>query len=64
MKEAHYCYKRWGATAKVKDLENRYPQFFSQSLGIDTTSPTTSKTTSNTSYIDFDLATVMGSAIL
>src|ERR671932_93642 len=26
MKEAHYCYQRWGALAKVKDLENRYPQ--------------------------------------
>jgi PAS domain S-box-containing protein len=26
MKEAHYCYDRWGATAKVKDLEKRYPQ--------------------------------------
>ncbi|WP_242072089.1 PAS domain S-box protein [Nostoc sp. FACHB-110] len=26
MKEAHYCYKHWGATAKVKDLEKRYPQ--------------------------------------
>lgn len=22
--EAHYCYKRWGAQAKVKDLEERY----------------------------------------
>jgi predicted ATPase/signal transduction histidine kinase/tRNA A-37 threonylcarbamoyl transferase component Bud32 len=26
MKEAHYCYDRWGAKAKVKDLENRYPE--------------------------------------
>jgi len=26
MKEAHYCYDRWGAIAKVKDLEKRYPQ--------------------------------------
>jgi PAS domain S-box-containing protein len=24
--EAHYCYTRWGALAKVKDLEQRYPQ--------------------------------------
>jgi PAS domain S-box-containing protein len=29
MKEAHYCYQRWGALAKVKDLENRYPQLLS-----------------------------------
>jgi hypothetical protein len=34
MKEAHYCYDRWGATAKVKDLETRYPQFFPQSSSI------------------------------
>jgi predicted ATPase/signal transduction histidine kinase/tRNA A-37 threonylcarbamoyl transferase component Bud32 len=26
MKEAHYCYDRWGAKAKVKDLENRYSE--------------------------------------
>jgi GAF domain-containing protein len=30
MKEAHSCYERWGATAKVKELETRYPQFFAQ----------------------------------
>ncbi|MBF2007071.1 MAG: AAA family ATPase [Chlorogloeopsis fritschii C42_A2020_084] len=27
MAKAHYCYVRWGATSKVKDLESRYPQF-------------------------------------
>ncbi len=26
MIEAYYCYARWGATAKVQDLEQRYPQ--------------------------------------
>ena len=25
--EAHYAYQRWGATAKVKHLESKYPQF-------------------------------------
>lgn len=25
--EAHYAYRRWGANAKVKHLENQYPQF-------------------------------------
>lgn len=34
MKEAHYCYVRWGAMAKVKDLETRYPQLFPQSSNI------------------------------
>ncbi|MEK8020825.1 MAG: GAF domain-containing protein, partial [Candidatus Parabeggiatoa sp.] len=27
MKEAHYHYQQWGALAKVKDLEERYPQW-------------------------------------
>jgi tetratricopeptide (TPR) repeat protein len=27
MQEARYCYQLWGATAKVKDLEKRYPQW-------------------------------------
>ncbi|MEH2378847.1 MAG: ATP-binding sensor histidine kinase [Nostoc sp.] len=26
MQEAYYCYARWGAKAKVTDLEKRYPQ--------------------------------------
>uniref|UniRef100_UPI0037C17B6B PAS domain-containing protein n=1 Tax=Chamaesiphon sp. OTE_8_metabat_110 TaxID=2964696 RepID=UPI0037C17B6B len=60
MKEAHYCYERWGAMAKVKDLETRYPQFFPQSSGMaNTPIHTTSGTTSNHSPTAFDLATVM-----
>ena len=60
MKEAHYCYERWGATAKVKDLETRYPQFFSQSSNkASQTIPKISKTTSNSSPIAFDLAAVL-----
>lgn len=27
-KEAYYCYQRWGARAKIQDLEAKYPQFF------------------------------------
>jgi PAS domain S-box-containing protein len=61
MKEAHYCYERWGATAKVKDLETRYSQFFPQSLNVASTPiRTTAKTTSDTSSpITFDLAAMM-----
>ena len=60
MKEAHYCYERWGATAKVNDLETRYPQFFPQSSGIaHTPILTTSGTTSNRLDSAFDLAAVM-----
>ncbi|MBD2449721.1 AAA family ATPase [Nostoc sp. FACHB-152] len=60
MKEAHYCYERWGATAKVKDLETRYPQLFPQQSARDGTPiRTTSGTTSNRSDVALDLATVM-----
>ncbi|KAB8318232.1 AAA family ATPase [Tolypothrix campylonemoides VB511288] len=60
MKEARYCYERWGAIAKVRDLETRYPQFFPQSSStVDTLIPKASKTTSNSSPIAFDLAAVM-----
>jgi predicted ATPase/signal transduction histidine kinase/CheY-like chemotaxis protein len=30
--EAHYRYQQWGAQAKVKDLETRYPQLFTQKM--------------------------------
>ncbi|WP_375512239.1 AAA family ATPase [uncultured Nostoc sp.] len=64
MKEAHYCYERWGATAKVKDIETRYPQLFSPSSSMAHTQiPKTSVTTSNTSDIAFDLAAVMKASL-
>ncbi|MBD2732077.1 PAS domain S-box protein, partial [Nostoc sp. FACHB-892] len=60
MKEAHYCYDRWGATAKVKDLETRYPQFFPQSSRTASTSiPITAETITNPFHTAFDLAAVM-----
>jgi PAS domain S-box-containing protein len=60
MKEAHYCYDRWGATAKVKDLESRYPQFFPQSSRATSASiPVTAETISNSFHTAFDLAAVM-----
>jgi len=31
LKEAHYRYQQWGAVAKVKDLEERYPQWLAPS---------------------------------
>jgi PAS domain S-box-containing protein len=46
MKEAHGCYERWGATAKVKALETCYPQFFAQrvaSISTHTTAGNDSK---------------------
>ncbi|WP_375506044.1 AAA family ATPase [uncultured Nostoc sp.] len=64
MKEAHYCYERWGATAKVKDLETRYPQLFPQSSNVVSTPvrTMTGETISNTLHTALDLATVMKAA--
>ncbi|WP_414587169.1 AAA family ATPase [Scytonema sp. PCC 10023] len=53
LQDAHYAYQRWGAVAKVKDLEARYPQFlantstdtFPTRLNLSTTD--TGKTTSD-----------------
>ena len=64
MMEAHYCYTRWGATAKVKHLEDNYPQLCqSSSAKTFTTSFTTSlkthATVETTEGATFDLASVM-----
>ncbi len=60
--EAYYGYLRWGATAKVKDLEARYAHLLSQefeqeAIGVETL-PTTSSTSTG-GIKAFDLATVM-----
>ncbi|MBE9002096.1 AAA family ATPase [Nostoc sp. LEGE 12447] len=64
MKEAHYCYKRWGAKSKVRDLETKYPHLLATSsagrssiIHIDTAIPHT--TTDTSSNKDLDLATVI-----
>ncbi|MBD2471507.1 AAA family ATPase [Nostoc sp. FACHB-145] len=62
MKEAHYCYERWGGTAKVRNLEADYPQLFPQSTSVTIPIHTTAGTTSNTSNVALDLATVMKAA--
>jgi PAS domain S-box-containing protein len=63
LKEAHYCYERWGAMAKVKDLEARYPQLLPQSSNaVSIPGRTTTGTSSNTSHTALDLATVMKAA--
>jgi predicted ATPase/signal transduction histidine kinase/CheY-like chemotaxis protein len=43
LKKAHYGYQQWGATRKVADLEDKYPQLLAQTrvTGIDTTMTTT-----------------------
>jgi len=61
LKDAFYCYQKWGAKTKVKALEAKYPQLFD----LDTQKTTkkvsdTSKTTSNKiTSEDIDLATLI-----
>jgi hypothetical protein len=63
MKEAHYRYQQWGALAKVKDLEERYPQWLVQknspvmanlfsAMGATTMMPGTQSHSSN--WLDLD----------
>jgi predicted ATPase/signal transduction histidine kinase/CheY-like chemotaxis protein/tRNA A-37 threonylcarbamoyl transferase component Bud32 len=63
MKEAHYCYERWGATAKVKDLETKYPQLLTHSPSVTRTIATrttnSATITGASSGEALDLATVM-----
>lgn len=70
MTEAYYCYIRWGAVAKVKDLEETYPHLISrtqqsETISLDPTSTTTSNwtTTSTSSHsTSLDLGTIMKAA--
>jgi predicted ATPase/signal transduction histidine kinase/CheY-like chemotaxis protein len=67
MTEAHYAYTRWGALAKVKDLETKYPQLLpsSSSRPNITSTRTThnSTTTGSQSASALDLATVMKASL-
>ena len=74
MEEAYYCYARWGAKAKVADLEKRYPQLLATilqqtrsslstqetifTLGTVTSTSTTSSSSSSVS-VALDLATIL-----
>jgi len=59
MRDAHYAYQRWGAAAKVKDLETRYPQLLPQeSLASTRISTTTGASETKPSGV-LDLASVL-----
>ncbi|NJK67420.1 MAG: response regulator [Microcoleus sp. SU_5_3] len=66
MKEAHYCYDRWGAKAKVQDLENRYPQLLSRVSKSPAEhrsfNPRSTGGTTNSTIASVDLAAVMKAA--
>ena len=60
LQDADYAYQRWGAVAKVKDLEARYPQFLAlQSLGSTQNTKNLITTNSGRSGKTLDLAAVM-----
>ncbi|MEM7552813.1 MAG: AAA family ATPase [Cyanobacteria bacterium P01_A01_bin.84] len=55
IKNAHHCYSRWGAKAKVQSLEAEYPQLFvgiSNRKGITEVNPTESTTGTETEMLD------------
>jgi PAS domain S-box-containing protein len=56
--EAYYCYIQWGATAKVKDLETRYPQLLAPIQPRNKNTKTTARVTT-TSESNLDITTVM-----
>jgi signal transduction histidine kinase len=63
MKEAHYAYTRWGAKAKVEDLEAKYRQLLPKSSTTKTitsiSTTTTNSVSGSQSASALDLATVM-----
>ncbi|WP_017315233.1 trifunctional serine/threonine-protein kinase/ATP-binding protein/sensor histidine kinase [Mastigocladopsis repens] len=64
--KAHFCYGSWGATAKVEDLEVRYPQFFVSMLPRKTIISRTTETTTFTISADariLDATTVIKASL-
>ncbi|MBL1178632.1 diguanylate cyclase domain-containing protein [Pantanalinema sp. GBBB05] len=60
LQEAHYCYLRWGAMAKVTQLETEYPQVLTRQRPSSlSTFRTSFGTSANSSSAALDLATVM-----
>jgi predicted ATPase/signal transduction histidine kinase/serine phosphatase RsbU (regulator of sigma subunit) len=59
LKNAHYAYQRWGAKAKVQDLEARYPQLLASTTTVYDKTSLTAKVTGSHSGEVLDFATVM-----
>jgi predicted ATPase/class 3 adenylate cyclase len=59
MQEARYCYQLWGAVAKVKDLEKRYPQLFITTRLAKANKLDSLNITTTGSRSQLDIATVM-----
>ncbi|MEG4178064.1 AAA family ATPase, partial [Microcoleus sp. S13_C3] len=59
MIEAYYCYVQWGATAKVTDLQTRYPQLLKPIQPGNKNTKTTATVTTTGSANNLDITTVM-----
>ncbi|MEM9541016.1 MAG: AAA family ATPase [Cyanobacteria bacterium P01_E01_bin.42] len=63
LKEAHYCYQRWGAIAKIKHLEEKYSHLFSLTETSDSNvlqkEKITPTTTTSKSGENLDLASAL-----
>ena len=67
MQEAYYCYARWGAKAKVADLEKRYPQLLAPILQQTRSTLSTHETISalrNVTYTSFTTSSSSASVAL
>ena len=58
LRDAHYTYKRWGAVAKAKEMESRYPQLLigSKRTVLD---PAATGTTEKHAYIQVDFTSAI-----
>jgi diguanylate cyclase (GGDEF)-like protein/PAS domain S-box-containing protein len=59
MTKAHYGYVRWGAKAKVKDLEQQYPDFFAKTPSSPTKTTTTILSTDSKTSSELDLNSIL-----
>ncbi|BAU64892.1 ATP-binding region ATPase domain protein [Stanieria sp. NIES-3757] len=68
LREAYYAYVRWGATAKVRSIETRYPDIFAwvqQPENLSSPKTTTSSSSSGNHSETLDFTTIMkASAVL
>jgi signal transduction histidine kinase/DNA-binding NarL/FixJ family response regulator len=59
LRDAHYAYQRWGALAKVKDLEQQYPELLKDSLEGQRPQPTSALSTASITAQVLDIQTIL-----